>query len=216
MKNLLLKPAFWLCAVLIALVVVCTIQHKKLVQTKEEAARLEDNQTSLLSQVEYYRSENGELVASVQSLTMRNEEIGALLPQYEKELKSLKIELRKAKSIAHVETETNAEIVAPIQPGTGPAEPVAPANEDKDKEKAPTYPREFSWSDDWLSVSGKIYPDTVVCSIVNRDSLLLVAHYAKRKCLFFKGRKGKLLKYDVKTKNPHTEIKGLEFIEVIE
>ena len=214
MKKLLLTPAFWLCAVLIALAAVCTIQHKKLVQTKEEAARLEDNQTSLLSQVEYYRSENGELVASVQSLTMRNEEIGALIPQYEKELKSLKIELRNAKSIGHVETETKAEIVAPIQPGTGP-EAGTPADGSNEPEDNPL-PREFSWSDDWLTVNGKIYPDTVVCSIFNRDSLLLVAHYAKRKCLFFKGRKGKLLKYDVKTKNPHTEIKGLEFIEVIE
>ena len=76
--------------------------------------------------------------------------------------------------------------------------------------------RDFSWSDDWITVQGKVYPDTVVCTFVSRDSLMLVAHYAKKNCIFKRWRKGKLIKYDVKTKNPHTDIRSVEYIEVIE
>lgn len=214
MKKILLSPFFWLCVALVALVAVCSIQHSKLVKTKEEAARLENNQTSLLSQVELYRTENGELAASVQSLSLKNAEIGALLPQYEKEIKQLRIDLRNAKNIAHVDTETSVDIVAPLEPADTITQD--DGEEPTPKEDIPTYPRDFSWSDDWITVTGKVYADTVVCSFVSRDSLLLVAHYAKRKCLFARGKKGKLIKYDVRTKNPHTDIKGVEYIEVIE
>ena len=216
--NLAKKPWFWLCVAIFALVTICTIQHRQLAQERQEAARLEDNQSALLLDMEKYRTENGELVASVQALTLKHDELSALIPQYEKEIKQLKIDLRNAKNIAHVETETSVDIIAPLVPET-PPETISPAKDEDSQvptEEAPFVPREFVWEDDWITVAGKVYADTVVCSFVSRDSLMLVAHYAKRKCLFFKGRKGKLIKYDVKSKNPHTDIKGVEYIEVVE
>lgn len=214
--KVLKSPIFWLVTLLLALSITCTIQHKNIVQKGQEVARLESNQTSLLSQVEYYRTENGELVASVQALTLKKEEFESLMPKYEKEIKALKIELSNVRNISHVETETDVDIVAPV---TSPAVVAdssiveaaeVPENEGQQEE----YPKEFSWMDDWTEVRGKIYADSVSCSIVCRDSLVLVAHYAKKKCLFKK--KGKLIKYDVRSKNPHVKVIGAELIDVIE
>lgn len=213
MKNILLKPAFWLILALIALAAVCAIQHKNLAQKEKERARLEDNQSALLLDMEKYRTENGELVASVQALTLKGEELGALIPKYEKEIRSLKIDLKNAKSIASVETETSISVAAPLQEVIQQQEENTP---DPEEPVEQPWPREFFWEDDWITIQGKVYPDTVVCSFVNRDSLILVARYQKKRCLFSKGRKGKLIKFDVKTKNPHTDIKGVEYIELIE
>ena len=216
--GLLKKPVFWLCVALAIAVAILSIQHKKLAQAKEEAARYEENQTALLSDMEKYRTENGELVASVNALSLKAEELGVLIPKYEKEIKQLKIDLRNAKNIAHVSTETSVGIIAPLGPET-PPETISPGKDepqDTIPKDEPPMARDFSWSDDWITVQGKVYPDTVVCTFVSRDSLMLVAHYAKKNCIFKRWRKGKLIKYDVKTKNPHTDIKGVEYIEVIE
>ena len=211
--NLFKKPVFWLCTAIAVLAVVCSIQHKSIVQKENERVRLEDNQSALLGDIEKYRTENGELAASVQTLTMKSEELGALLPKYEKEIKSLKIELKNAKNMAHVETLTSVEVVAPLEPSAADSTRTEGAPESPEK---PFVPREFSWSDEWIDIVGKVYADSVQCSFSSRDSLLLIAHYQKRKCIFGKGKKGKLIKYDVRTKNPHTDIKGVEYIEVVE
>ena len=211
--GLIKKPAFWLCVAVLVLAAVCSIQHKNLRKTQEERARLEENQASLLLDIEKRRTENGELVASVQALTLKGEELSLLVPKYEKEIKDLKIALKNAKSLAHVETETSITVTTPLQPELQPQDE-KPASPEPPAESFT--PREFFWEDEWITIRGKVYQDTVICSFVNRDTLTLIAHYQKRRCLFAKGRKGKLIKYDVKTKNPHTDIKGLEYIEIIE
>lgn len=213
MKRFLLSPALWLSVLIIALVSICYIQHQSIAKTEKERVRLEDNQAALLLDVEKYRTENGELVASVQALSLKSEELGALIPKYEKEIKALKIDLKNAKNLAHVETVTSISVEAPLQQDTTH---VADNGSAPEAPEVPFVPREFFWEDDWITIRGKVLQDTVICSFVNRDSLTLVAYYQKRKCLFSKGRKGKLIKYDVKTKNPHTDIKAVEYIELIE
>lgn len=213
MKRFLLSPALWLSVLIIALVSICYIQHRSIAKTEKERVRLEDNQAALLLDVEKYRTENGELVASVQALSLKSEELGALIPKYEKEIKALKIDLKNAKNLAHVETVTSISVEAPLQQDTTH---VADNGSAPEAPEAPFVPREFFWEDDWITIRGRVLQDTVICSFVNRDSLTLVAYYQKRKCLFSRGRKGKLIKYDVKTKNPHTDIKAVEYIELIE
>lgn len=213
MKRILLSPALWLSVLIIALVAICCIQHRRIAQNETERVRLEDNQAALLLDMEKYKTENGELVASVQALSLKSEELGSLIPKYEKEIKALKIDLKNAKSLAHVETVTSISVEAPLQQDTTH---VADSGNTPEAPEVPFVPREFFWEDDWITIRGKVLQDTVICSFVNRDSLTLVAYYQKRKCLFSKGRKGKLIKYDVKTKNPHTDIKAVEYIELIE
>lgn len=218
LSGIVRKPVFWLCAALAVAIVLLYDEHTKLIQTRNDAARIKDNQAVLLGQMKRYRTENGELAASVSALSLKANELEDLIPKYVREISQLKVDLRNAKNMAHVSTETTVNIVAPLQPES-PSEADSTATDWKvvnDETKTPPAGRDFSWSDEWVSVAGKVYPDTVVCTFVSIDSLLLVAHYQKRKCLFRKWRKGKLIKYDVTAKNPHTDIKSIEYIEVVE
>ena len=196
----------------IVLASICVSQRKNLAYREDEIHRLTINQSALLSQVQYYKSENGDLVASVQALTMRRDELSELIPEYEQEIKSLRIELKNIKSIGHVEAEIDIEAVAPI------SEVIVPEVEHDVPVQGPTVPdndaREFSWHDTWTDLRGRIYADSVSCRVSCRDTLTLVAHYSRRKCLFKK--KGKLVKYDVKSRNPHVQINNLEIVEVVE
>lgn len=222
MKAIILKvlksPVFWLGALIIGLAITCSIQHKKLSEKGEEVARLECNQTTLLKDVEHYRSKNGELVTSVNALTLHKDELETLIPKYENEIRSLKIKLEDAKSIAHIETETNVEASIPIADQSVPASEDSvlktPESVPSPEQNVPAVPKEFYWKDDWTEISGKIYADSLSCSVTCRDSITLVAHYERRKCLFKK--KGKLIKYDVKSKNPHVTVKGVDVVELIE
>lgn len=221
MKTILIKllksPVFWLSLAVIDLAITCSIQRRNITEKGKEVARLTGNQTTLLSQIEYHKSRNNELVASVQALTLKRDELAALIPAYESEIKSLKIELKNVRSISHIETEMNVDVTVPVPAVSVPESPVIVPKTDESVpagEKKQDYPIEFSWRDDWTEICGKIYADSVSCVVTSRDSLLLVSHYEKKKCLF--KRKGKLIKYDVRSKNPHVTIKGVELVDVIE
>lgn len=214
--GLVKKPVFWLCLALAIAVVVCCAQHSRITQDKQTLTRYEENQASLLGKIQYFRTENGELTASVQALTLKSDELTELIPKYEQEIKQLRIDLRNAKSLAHVSTETSVDITAPLEPAIPPSAQRPDNDTSSTTQNPPFIPREFSWSDQWISIRGKVYQDTVICSFLSIDSLTLIAHYKKKRCLFSKGRKGKLIKYDVKTKNPHTNITDVEYIELIE
>ena len=63
------------------------------------------------------------------------------------------------------------------------------------------------------SVTGTVYPDsTSNVQIECRDSLTLVAHKTKKRCL----RKSKIIKYDVTSSSPYSTITDLGYIELIE
>ena len=222
MKTILIKllksPVFWLSLAVIGLAITCSIQRRDITEKGKEVARLECNQTTLLKDVEHYRGKNGELVTSVNALTLRKDELETLIPKYENEIRSLKIKLEDAKSIAHIETETNVEASIPIADQSVPAVVDSvlktPVSVPVPEQSVPALPKEFYWKDDWTEISGKIYADSLSCSVTCRDSITLVAHYERKKCLFKK--KGKLIKYDVKSKNPHVTVKGIDVVELIE
>lgn len=198
--------------IVVSLASVCMTQRRTLASRAAEIQRLSDNQSTLLSQVEYYESENGELVASVQALSLKRDELSALIPEYENEIKNLRLELKNIRTFGHIEMEMFINATAPIQIDSVPddiqsvpaSQPIVPEERHMD----------FSWRDNWTDLRGRIYADSVACSLSCRDTLTLVAHYSKRKCLFKK--KGRLLKYDVKSRNPHVTVSNMEIVEVVE
>lgn len=214
--KLLKSPALWLGLAVAGLAVTCAVQRGSISRKSEEAARLASNQAALLSQIEYHRSRNDELVASVRALTLRRDELSALIPGYEEEIRSLRIELDNVRSVSHVSTEMALGVTVPILDFTVPELDftVPKSGGSVPEEDDTVYPREFSWRDDWTEISGKIYADSLSCVVVSRDSLLLVAHYERRKCLFKK--KGRLIKYDVRSRNPHVTVTDLELVDVID
>lgn len=206
---LIKKPVFWLCIALVMAVAVIGIQSKVIRQNKAEISRLEANQEALLTDVQFYEDSNGNLVATVNALTLRRDELENLIPSYVAEIEDLKLKLKNVNTLAHVSMETKAEIQAPTIQLPPPA-PLLPAER---PDTLPPAPYQFAYEDSWITVTGTVYPDsTSNVQIECRDSLTLVAHKTKKRCL----RKSKIIKYDVTSSSPYSTITDLGYIELIE
>ena len=198
MKTLILRllksVQFWLIvAIVISIGIIAILSHQNS-EKREEIDRLESNQTSLLADVEYYTAENGELVASINALSLRKAELEDLMPQYEREIKNLRLKVSDLESMAHISTETKIEV-------TTPSKPII-------------FERAFHFTDEWVTLDGVVKEDTVDVDIKVVDSLTIVAYRKPKKCLF--KRKGKIVRYDVVSANPHTKINKVGYIELME
>lgn len=212
MKTLILRllksVQFWLIvALVISIGIIALLSHQNS-EKREEIDRLESNQTSLLADVEYYTAENGELVASINALSLRKAELEDLMPQYEREIKNLRLKVSDLESMAHISTETKIEVTAPIieepikiDSITTPSKPII-------------FERAFHFTDEWVTLDGVVKEDAVDVDIKVVDSLTIVAYRKPKKCLF--KRKGKIVRYDVVSANPHTKINKVSYIELME
>lgn len=216
--NLLKKPLFWAILLAIALVASISISSSKIKKQRAEIERLETNQQTLVEQVQYYETENGEQVATIQALTLKQSEFESLMPKYAREIRDLRLKVRDLESVAHASMSTTAEITVPLID-------YVPRQTMDERVQAVTdslmtlYARRdnvrtFQWSDGWLSISGEVSSDSVNCRVENIDSLTLVVHRERKRCLF--RRKGKILRYDIKSANPHTRVNDIQYIELIE
>lgn len=207
--KLLKRPIVWVGLMLAIAIAVIAVQARILNKQKEDLLRLKANQEALLSEVEYYTSENGQLVASVNALTLRKDELENLLPSYVAEIDALKLKLKNVTTIAHVALETKADIQTPTFQLPPPPPPIPT---DTSNHALPS-PYQFNYEDTWITVTGTVWPDsTSNVQIECRDSLTLVAHKTKKRCC----RKSKIIKYDVLTESPYSHITDLGYIELIE
>ena len=201
MKALLRKPLFWAVLALVlsgaAIYTLATINADR----EAEIARLEGNQTALLGEVEHYESKTGELVASVQSLTLQRDEFSELLKAERRKVESLGIRIKELESMGQTSTNTEVEIEAEIVPADTVYihEPIIGT---------------FEWSDPWVRVAGELHPDMLRAKINITDTITIVAHRKMRKCIFF--RKGKITHYDALSSNPHTSITDIRYVEISE
>lgn len=177
------------------------IQRKNLARAKAEVERLEKNQAALLQDIEYARNKAGDLQATVDALTLRRDELERLLPAYARKIKDMEIRLKEVQSVAAVTMETSAAVTATPDtvyvPVPVPGDP-SPA------------PRRFVYSDAWLDAVIDI-GDSARVQVNVRDSLTVLAHREKRKCLF---RRPRVIKYTAVPSSPYTTVTGLTYVEV--
>lgn len=216
MRTILLKiikqPIFWAIIALLVSAVVIVILAKQIRALQTDNARLEQNQAALLSDIETYRADNGNLVATVNAVSLRKDELEELMPKYVTEIQQLKLKIKNLQSFALVTTKTELTAEAPISIHTPTPRADSTLLVDSQPPKDP--PIAFEWHDDWVMISGKVENGIATCDVSVIDSLVIVAHRKPRKCIF--RRKGKVIGYSVESKNPHTEVTGLEYIEVID
>lgn len=200
--NIFRRATFWLILALILSLGGVAYLWDANAKNEEEIGRLEGNQQTLLGQVEYYEAENGKLVASVQALTMKRDEFSELLQAEKRVVKDLGIRIKELESMGQTSTDTDVEIEAPIvKPDTIIIhEPIAGT---------------FEWEDAWVRVSGEVHPDMIRARINITDTITIVAHRKARQWLFFRC-KGKIVRYDALSSNPHTSITDIRYVELTE
>lgn len=202
MKSIFKSLTFWLFVAIVILGSALYLSLKENAARGAEIVRLEDNQTTLLGEVEHYKAENGSLVASVQVLTMKRDEFAELLKAERRKVESLGIRIAELESLGEVTTDTDIDVEAEIVPP------------DTIYINNPIIGT-FDWSDGWVSITGELTPELVRAHIDITDTITIVAHRKARKWLFFRC-KGKITHYDALSSNPHTTISNIRYIELTE
>lgn len=200
MKSIFKSLTFWLFVAIIILGSALYLSLKESAERGAEIVRLEDNQTTLLGEVEYYETENGRLAASVQVLTMKRDEFAELLKAERRKVESLGIRIAELESIGETSTSTDVSIEADIVPPDTVyiPEPIMAT---------------FEWHDPWVRVVGELHPTRLKAKINITDTITIVAHRKARGWWIFRC-KGKITRYDAVSANPHTQINHIEYVEI--
>ena len=200
LKNYALLAAV---CIITFLTVFVTLQRGEMRKAQAEAARLESNQTALCSELARETNRAGNLQATVRALTLERDELAALMPEYEAKLKDMGIRLKEAQHVAKVQTELAAAVSANRDTvyNTKVVEVQAPAA------------GRYVYRDDWITAVIVLKGDEVAeLGLEARDSLTLVLHKERRRCLF----KKQGIRYTVESASPYTTVTGMQFVEIFD
>lgn len=184
----------------IVLVISVLILSFFLNNTREEKKRLTNNQESLLSDIEYYKTESGKNAASVQKLMLTKSELEKHCQNLTQTVKDLGIKVKRLQSATTTVTKTEIEIRTVVRDSI--------VYRDR-----PVILKIINWKDPWIKLNGVLDGDDFSAKIQSIDSLSHVAHRVPKKFLFFRfGTKA--VRLEVVNKNPHNQIVYTEYIEV--
>ena len=180
------------------LIGVVTLLSYQLDKERKEVDRLSDNQTSLIADVEYYRTEDSLSVASIHKLTMTLGEYQRLDKAKSDTIKDLGYKLSRVNSVQEVKTETNHKIKVPIKDQTLPNNLTAPC---------------FNYSSPFLDVTGCVIDRTLHAEIKMRADLYIIAHRVPKQFWFIKWGT-KAVKVDVISRDKNCSITYNRYIEL--
>lgn len=184
----------------IALVIAVMVLSCWLNNTREEKKRLANNQESLLSDIEYYKTESGKNAASVQKLVLTKSELEKHCQDLTQTVEDLGIKVKRLQSATTTVTKTEVEIQTVVRDSI--------VYRDR-----PVILKTIKWKDPWIKLDGILDGDNFSAKIQSIDSLSHVAHRVPKKFLFFRfGTKA--VRLEVVNKNPHSKIVYTEYIEI--
>ena len=170
-------------------------------QERAEKERYKANQTALLSDVAYYKTENERNVASVRALTLTKNEIETYNKNLAERCDELEISLRRLISANITNMQTDYHIVGELRDSL-----VLRYN------TIDTL-RCMDYDDSYLTFSACVdSAGMYVADIVSRDTVTAIVHRIPRRFLFFKfGTKE--VRQEVHCANPRTQIITTQYVE---
>ena len=191
----------YLLGALIIALIALGLSVKRCQGLKEEKNRLSDNQRSLLSSIEFYRTADSLSAASVEKLTFTKKELELYNAKLVTTINDLGVKIKRLESASSTVTKTEVIVSVPI------------IDTVIIKEQQPMLAQKFEWRDSWVSVLGIIEDKQVNCNVQSVDTLVQVVHRVPRKFWFIKWGT-KAIRQEVISKNPHSEIIYTEYIEL--
>lgn len=170
-------------------------------QERAEKERYKANQTALLSDVAYYKTENERNVASVRALTLTKNEIETYNKNLAERCDELEISLRRLISANITNMQTDYHLVGELRDSL-----VLRYN------TIDTL-RCMDYDDSYLNFSACVdSAGMYVADIVSRDTVTAIVHRIPRRFLFFKfGTKE--VRQEVYCANPRTQIITTQYVE---
>lgn len=204
MKKYLIWAAI---AMVVAAVATIWVQRTKIEKLTDERNRYRGNTETLLQDVETYKTKDSLNAAKVGVLELKLSEFERYRASDAELIKTLQTKNRELEAVTTAQMETISQLRGTVRdsivylPG----------------DTTTTVLKCVDISDPWFSLNGCTTPDgTFSGTFVNRDSILIVATVQYKRFLNFlwKTNKVKNREIDIISKNPHTKIIGVEYIEI--
>ena len=191
-------------AIFAALLVFAGFQQNAIENLKQERNRYERNTESLLLDVAQYKTRDSLNAAKVGALELTIEEYKRFRADDAKLIKTLKTKNRDLTAITAAQSQTIMELSAV------PRDTVII----RDSVAIPAVA--VHTGDAWYDFDGILTEKEFTGTLVNRDSLLVAETVQYKRFLGFlwKTKRIKNKQIDVVSKNPHTTIMGIEYIEI--
>lgn len=189
-----------ICALITTVLAIAVLSYA-LHKESAEKSRYKANQTALLADVEYYRTESGKNAASVQKLTLSYDELKKNYADVCRTAEELDLKVKRLQSVSNTATRTEVEVRTVVK------DSIVYREGRIDSLLA------FRWADTWVEVSGEIERDSVSLDICSTDTLMQFVHRVPHKFLFFKWG-CKAIRQEIVSKNPHTKIIYTDYLEL--
>lgn len=203
MKKYLIWAAI---AMVVAAVATIWVQRTKIEKLTDERNRYRGNTETLLQDVETYKTKDSLNAAKVGVLELKLSEFERYRASDAELIKTLQTKNRELERVTTTQMETINELRATVRDSVVylPGDTVT------------TVLRCIEYSDKWVDFDGCIINNTFSGKIITRDSLLITETVQYKRFLGFlwKTKKIKNREIDVISRNPHTKIMGVEYIEI--
>lgn len=204
MKKYLIWAAI---AMVVAAVATIWVQRTKIEKLTDERNRYRGNTETLLQDVETYKTKDSLNAAKVGVLELKLSEFEKYRASDAELIKTLQTKNRELEAVTTAQMETITKLRGTVRdsivylPG----------------DTTTIVLKRVDISDPWFSLKGCTTPDgEFTGTFVNRDSILVAATVQYKRFLGFlwKTKKIKNREIDVISRNPHTKIMGVEYIEI--
>ena len=204
MKKYLIIAAI---ALAVAAVVTIWVQRSRINTLTGERDKYRTNTETLLQEVSRYQTKDSLNAAKVGVLELKLSEFEKYRASDAELIKTLQTKNRELERVTTTQMETINELRATVRDSVVylPGDTVT------------TVLKCVDISDPWFSLKGCTTPDgEFTGTFVNRDSILVAATVQYKRFLGFlwKTKKIKNREIDVISRNPHTKIMGVEYIEI--
>ena len=198
------KYLIW-AAIILAVAANFWAQHAKIKRLTEERDRYRSNTEILLQNVETYQTKDSLNAAKVGVLGLKLSEFEKYRTSDAELIKTLRTKNRDLEAVTTAQMETIAKLRGTVRDSIVylPGDTVVL--------------RCVDISDPWFSLKGCTTPDgEFTGTFINRDSILIAETVQYRRFLGFlwKTKKIKSREIDIISRNPHTKIIGVEYIEI--
>ena len=204
MKKYLIWAAI---AMVVAAVATIWVQRTKIEKLTDERNRYRGNTETLLQDVETYKTKDSLNAAKVGVLELKLSEFEKYRASDAELIKTLQTKNRELERVTTTQMETINELRATVRDSIV----YLPGDTTTIVLKC------VDISDPWFSLKGCTTPDgEFTGTFVNRDSILVAETVQYKRFLGFlwKTKKIKNREIDVISRNPHTKIMGVEYIEI--
>lgn len=204
-----MKKYLILAAIILAVAAALWVQHAKIKRLTDERDKYRSNTEALLADVERYQTKDSLNAVTVGVLQLKLSEFEKYRADDAALIKTLQTKNRDLQAVTTAQLQTINELRGTVRDSIVylPGDTVM------------TVLRCVDITDPWFELHGCATPaGDFTGTFVNRDSLLIAATVKYKRFLGFlwKTHKVKNRKIDAVSKNPNTEILGVEYIEIEE